>query len=502
LAADPKTPGPGRIAQSTTLFLASIAALTGAVYLSGLDLLPYADDFNSWSKAAQAESAVKLLLSSYHTEFFRPLELLLVKANLATYGLRPTLYHLMTILGHLAMTLVVFALALRLGFSRAAAIGAALLFGISQTNAMAVLSADTAGQVFCTLLGSLALLVLLRPAPHTIATAGTASALLFGSLLWKDAGVSFLAASILVLVFREELRRKPRALILSIAVIVAGVAVYMILRNAAGVSAPEFGSEGRYQFRIGLNLPRNFILMLFSAVSPIGSTILLQLKNNPVVLVPALALAVTTAGLGFFGIVLRAKKSEHRRNLLLTFLLLLALLFPEGLLNRVSELYTYKPNVILSILLAAGLIEIASRATARDRFAKAGLVVLALLIATANLVSIEHKESLMRENGLRTERILAEVRSQVPHTEPGTSIIAVNSEPAARLNYSVFFMDGLHLLADGKAFEILYDRKVPELLYLQPGQVEAFIGRSGRPHLVIRYQYDQAVAAIESPTIP
>ncbi|MCZ7583412.1 MAG: hypothetical protein M5R36_08820 [Deltaproteobacteria bacterium] len=268
------------------------------------------------------------------------------------YGGYP-FYHLAVLALHILAALLAGFLALRAGAGALGAVFAALLFGVHQTNALAVLSLDGAGQTGCVAFGGLALVLLWtrEEAPGAARSALAASALLV-SMLWKDAGAGFAAAA--AILWLRYLPSKPVRALAGLLLLTGVVGLYGWMRWRAGALLPSFGGATRYDLQLGWNLAKNAGMLLASLASPIASTQVVARSDDPYFM--ALAAALAIGSLGFVVVGVRA---------VIPVLLFATLLLPDALLARVSELYAYKPALIFA---AVAGVAVARSAAALCRF--------------------------------------------------------------------------------------------------------------------------------------
>lgn len=459
--------------------------------LPSLELKLFADDFHSWRTVARMADRpfLDLMLRTYNPEFYRPFEFALIRLNMEFMGEAPVFYRLAVVFGHLLTCLAVLLLCIRLGFGRVAATASAVFFGIHQTNAMAVLSNDAAGQVYTTFFGLLALAALLPQegsirVRHVVAS----TTLLALSLLWKDAGTGFVGAAFVVLAW-DAYKRDRRGTLAAAAAIAAMFAAYLILRRAAGVVPPTFGYGSRYQLWAGWNLVTNPLLMLLSMLTPVGSTIvLLRLGNWPFVAATIASIAFVTAGLVIGVFTFSRRFPNHRPRLILLSILFVTLFYPDALMTHISELYTYKPATLFAVFLGIGVADIYHWVVVERRNLMALLLAaLVGVLFACHALSIQHKEWLMEKNGNVADHILKKIRFLVPEIHEDTSIVLANLKEGPAPNYSVFYMEGVDLLGGPQVFELLYGIAPRGYLVVPPERVDAACRTLGGHCLTVLY---------------
>ncbi len=434
------------------------------LFVPSLRLGLFADDFHSWRTVTQLADrpVADLLARTYNPEFYRPLEFALILLNVKTAGLDPVVYRLATVIGHLLTCMAILLLCVRLGFGRVAGTASAILFGIHQTNAMAVLSNDAASQVFTTLFGLLALCALL-PAGGRLAKRHVVAACAFLALalLWKDSGTSFVIAAIVLLMVDRLPQDGRRSVLLAVGAMVAILVGYLWLRSRSGVIPPVFGYRTRYELWAGWNLLANPAMMLLSMVTPVGSTIvLLRLRWLGFMGATAVSIACVASGLVIGLVYFYRRFPEHRRRLLLLAAVFVVLFYPDALMVHVSELYTYKPNAIFCVFLGIGVLDVYHWAIERRRTALSALMAgLIVALFACHALSIKHKEWLMRNNAEVAELFLKTMRHEVPAIGPDTAVVLANARAGPAPNYSVFYMEGVHVLGGPQVLELVYGVK-------------------------------------------
>lgn len=490
--------------QGPAYLLLAVSAVL-AIYLPSLDLLLFADDYIAWSKVLSTikQPWWRLFGHNYNPEFYRPFEHLLIRFNVWLTGFNPIPYRVATILAHLLMVVAVYWFARRFRFGFRSAFAAALYFGLSHTNAMAVLSNDAANQIYSTLFGMIALGLLLRkeddrPLGQPAAIAG--ALLLMGALLWKDSGISYVPA--LVFLIGDEVRRygrgeRLRALVRLCWPFAAVLIVYFALRFNAGVSGPGWGKAGRYDLWPGLNVIVNTMLFLLGLFTPVGSSVIVLRMNDAAFLTVWGASLLVTAAVFGIGAYWRWRNQEQgRRQVVLLLALMFAVMLPDVLMAKISELYVYKPNVFFAILLGAGLIGVFH--ILWDR--KKPILFVALLIFSAvmifsNCYSVQHKMHRLRDNGLLTERLVDEIKQQMPELA-SRKILAVNRSRGPAPLYSIYYMEGVYVLGGAKVFEYIYGQKLEEFRYYKfeeldrglreiPGRKVIILFRRNHIHLAV-----------------
>ncbi len=483
-----------------------LVLLTVAIlYSASLDLRLFGDDFIAWSKVlfTLRQPWWRLFGAYYNPEFYRPFEHLLIRFNVWMMGTDPLLYRLATIGGHLLMVWGVFWFARRWRLSAPEAVGAALFFGLSQANGMAVLSNDAACLIYSTFCGTVAMGLLVRrydDEPVAAWTGWHSAVWMFASLLWKDSGIGYAPA--LALLGAVEVWRAPRGgrlrRALALAVPFALVlAVYFALRTNAGATGIRFSPNGRYDIWFGLNVPVNIVLFLLGLLTPVGTSIIV-LRTGDLVFLSICALAVLdTTALFVAGLRRLAEGTPARRNRVIMLLVLMfVVMTPDIFMNAVSELYLYKPNVLFATLFGPSLLALFVHAwRAGQRYVQWLLVAFLLLLVVSQAFSVTHKLSRLRDNGLRTQQIMNEIKSQMP-VLASPQVIAVNRYPGPAPLYSIYYMEGVYVLGGTKALEFLYHQKLTDFRYYSFDKLEEGLARMPGRKVVILYLRDHVHVAV------
>lgn len=470
------------------------------LYFNLTDLDLFADDFLTWNMTYQAKNVTELFGTTFNPEFYRPLELALVRLNLAASGFNPFLYHLITLVGHLLSSLALYYLARRAKFSFTTALVAMLVFGVSHVNAMAVLGNDTAGQVYSSLFGLLAISQLVGKEELEWKSLVFSSALLFVSLLWKDSGITYVAVAMAISLRRSFSRARYSDSLKYFAPFLAVLTIYLLLRYQAGAIGTSIGETGRYQLWFGLNIPKNIVLMFGAMLTPLGTTVLLAHRTDPSLIAAGVILLLSVVLMILYGLYLTRKNGVATLSqIVFPLALLFLLLFPDCLMNRVSELYIYKPNGLFALLLAHCFITIYADVPTKSKIARALLMGCAICFLVCNVLSAKHKEELMRVNGIRATQMIREIKQQVPKVPKGTPLIVSNLDGEPELVYSVFYMHGVTLLGAGSFYEMIYGSELPEYRNIPSDQLLKSIAGLNKPAMVVTYDKGRIKAELKGP---
>lgn len=445
----------------------------------------------------------KLFVTLYNPEFYRPLDHLLIRANLVLFGGEPILYRWFSIAGHLLTILFVYSFARRWQFTRPVALFAAAYFGLSHANAMAVLSNDAASQIFSTFFGSLTLLCLMRKEPETPVHPAwyfIGALALAGSLLWKDAGVSYLLPTAL-LIWREWRSTAPerrRRMIVSAAVPFAVIlSLYFAFRVHAGAVSPKFCGPGRYDLCPGLNAPMNLFFFLLGLLTPVGSSIVVLRLQQWWFLALWIAFCLGVLGTMIGGLYLRSRSHpEDRRRFRWLYALLFLLMLPDIFIRQVSELYIYRPNTLFAILAGAGFAALLQFFYRRQNYIRWFLLVLFYgVMIWSQVESVHHKTLRLRTNGILAHQLMIEIMSQYPKLESRT-ILTSNRVPGPAPLYSIYYMEGIYVLGGGKIFEYYYGVKPDKYGYYPFAELTKAIANVPGKKLILLFRRNHVLAAV------
>lgn len=494
-SADP----PPSVVRRWRLRLGLVLAAVFVLYSTSFDLRLFADDYIAWTKVVNSMKQPWWTLFSayYNPEFYRPFEHLLIRLNIWLIGADPLMYRVVTVIGHLLTVWSVFWLGRRWRLSHAESLCAALFFGLSHANTMAVASNDSASLVFSTLFGVVALGAVLRQRDDQMLPWRQAwfSALwLLGSLLWKDSAIGYVPALALILaleVFRLRPARRPlRALALA-GPYVAVLVLYFGLRWHAHATAVHFGAVGRYGISFGPNVLANVCLFLLGLLTPVGSSIIALRHHDDLFLsMSAIAAIVTTVAFVLGLLQMWIDRADRRRNLVLLVALMFVLMAPDVLMNRISELYVYKVNAVFALLFGPALLALFRQAwKARRRLGLGFLALFLIALVVSDTFSVMHKLHRMRDNGLRAQRLMQEIKAQMPALA-SRKVIAVNRYPGPAPLYSIYYMEGVYVLGGVKALEFLYGAKIDDFRYYAFDKLEDGLAHMSGRKVVILYLRD------------
>ncbi len=491
-----KKKSPNNLSRSIYLPLIFSSLFGALIYSTCFDLKLFGDDFPSWRLVEKTESLLGLFYRTYNPEFYRPFELLLIKANICITAKSTAFYHFAAISGHLGCSIMVFFLAGRLRLSAPVALLASLFFSISNVNAMAVLGNDSAGQIFSSLFGMAAIILLLSKNAKNFRNSILPLALLLISLLWKDTGVSYVLASLVIIALKNMNEKKIKAAMIQGAPILFLFATYLIFRKLAGIPGPDFGTDGRYQMWFGLNAIYNLALFIAAMITPIGAPTLLAMETVPQG-VFAIVMTIFPMTIIGFGLIHFLKKAPEKRDkLVMPAMLFISLLLPALLLNRVSELYVYKSYPLFLILFAAAVVRTYVWTVRKTWWKKLLLASFLVLFIAANIFSIKQKELLMRVNGERANWILKEIEKAALPINKSMDVIVVDNHNPRERSYSVFYMRDAQLIGAGEFFKKIYGHKLKSYSVVSLNNQKNFLASTKTDALVIKITKTEVIAKI------
>ncbi|MDP8224169.1 MAG: hypothetical protein P9L99_12475 [Candidatus Lernaella stagnicola] len=495
--------------QNRTVGITGVLLTVLALYGTSDDLMLFADDYISWAtvKSSLDQPWWHLVTVFYNPEFYRPLDLLLIRADMAQLGDDPFLYRWATIVGHMLTVLSVYWFVRRLRFDRAVALLAGAFFALSHANAMAALSNDAASQVYSTFCGMMALGFALRRYPERPLLSWEAlisAAWLFVALMWKDAGISYVPALAVLLIWElsraAKRERVARAVTLAAPYVVV-LTVYFLMRWHSGAGGPEICGPGRYGLCPGLNVPKNIMLFLLAMVTPVGSSIIVLRLNSAPFMTAWVASMVAVLVLLGGGVAIRYRRRvSDRAPLIVLLVLLFVVMTPDVFLNQVSELYAYKPNAIFAAIMGAAIVAwIRYLASRNRRVWLAILVAFLLVLAWSHGQSIVHKTQRIRTGGVWCAKLMNEIRAQLPEL-PTQRIIVSNRDPGPAPFYSIYYMEGAYVLGGGKIFEYYYGDKIEEYRFAEWAELDRVLGDLPGKKVILLYERDHVRVAVTDGT--
>ena len=463
------------------LFVAGVA-----VYAIGLSASYYDDDYQFVFDQSPGWTLGDCFFRNIPgNNLWRPLQASFLWLVQQGAGLNTVPVHATQLALHVLLSWLVFLFLLDLRFARTQAALASLLMLVSQANVHAVSSNDTISQVGSTLFGYLSLWLMFRSldgrnaASRGRLTGASGYVLSLLSLavscLWKESGLAFLPmviAVIGVLSVREgRARALSKVLRLSVPFVVVAV-VYVLARSRIVEAQASLGSE-KYDFHIGANLVRNAAMFILAAAMPVSTVSAYTAVKSGDALVLAGMIAATVVP---FLPVARGLWSSRGRSgvILLLGAFFVIGLFPNVLLNHVSELYVYNSMPVVCALYGIGLGRCLDQARSKRPVYYAFAAFIALVLAS-HVFAVEGKVSLMKNCGERSDALLSQIEPFLKDVPEGGRLILLdpcNDEP----EYSVFLQKGFGVIRsmprlnqmagrDDFAVEIVDRCKVDEASY-------------------------------------
>ena len=337
------------------------------------------------------------LLSNY----YRPLFLLWLRVNFILFGLNPWGWHLTSVLAHLAVTFMVYRLALRLiGDDRGAA-AAALVFGLHPVHVEAVAYVSAVPEVLSTLclLGALLAWVRSRePASHPAWM--LASVLLFClALLAKESGMMlpvFVAIYAWVYCRSEGGKAQPArrlgTALLAASPFLAATVPYIVLRVWALKGFAHTVTPVALRTEI-LTIPAVLAFYLRLLLWPLGLSCYYDLSYVSAVsvrgfLLPLAAVLAAAVTLLVWYLWMRRSQPQEARGVAFAALWMLAAilpvlnfrLLPEG--EIAHDRYLYLPSVGFSLLVGLAVVQVLGA----SKLARLGRTALVSAAVAAGLV--------------------------------------------------------------------------------------------------------------------
>jgi hypothetical protein len=427
------------------------------VYLAGIDIQYYQDDFE-WIDPSSSVVDHFIRVNPANG-WYRPIQASFLALVQRHFDLNTVPIHLASILIHALLCYWILVALIRTGYPPVHAILASAFMAFSQANAFALLSDDTLSQVLGTFFGCLSLWALLcrnkvaeRPGNVHVGPYRLSVALFALALLSKEASVSFFPMLLCMLLLQNKTADRNAVAVkkfIGEAVPYGAVlAVYLTIRWLAGAQQPGLG-PARYQFRIGLNIFKNFALDLFALTVPASSVTAFEAFNAGDAarfgLIAACSLAFLCAVA--YGLVLCARRDK---KIIVAAIFLIASSLPMIMLNHVSELYVYNSMPFFSVLVGIGvgaLWENYKRSPVRH-----AVVALFIVMLASHVMAIRDKASLMRENGERAAVWIREIGPYMDRVPKNGELLLLNPPNNRVVEYSGYRMNGFNVLEYGEPF--------------------------------------------------
>jgi hypothetical protein len=383
--------------------------------------------------------------------FFRPIEDSITTLFIFAFGWNTLPTHIFFILIHCTFSVFVYYVLLKLKLPRLGALFGALFMLVAQVNVTTVGGNDTLGQLISSSLSFLNLWIMYR----AVDTSGEGkfinsrlyiySLVIFAlCLLTKESSAAFIPLLFLLLLIKipvittRSFADAKRILLLLVPYVIIFL-VFFYIRSGIVPYKPGIGT-GNYDFNIGLNIPKNIGMLIFSLLLPITSVRVfeaVQFKDYKFLMTAAF-LAGLFGAMIFSGV----WRSRKFKEALVIICFIIAGFFPPVLLNHVNEQYTYYSMPFAAMLIAIGL------GYYTDNL-KGALRTIFLSVLTVffmlNSLSVMEKNALMKELGSRAEVLMEQVKPYFPAIPSNGSLVLVNP-PTKELRYSAFKQPGFEPL--------------------------------------------------------
>ncbi|HJR09511.1 MAG TPA: hypothetical protein VJ842_19775 [Pyrinomonadaceae bacterium] len=426
--------------QRTLLHAVALVAFSSALFLPLIGCGFVHDDF-MWLSSVAYQTRWYGLTHPTPT-FYTPLTWLTFKLDWALWGMRPFPIAFENLLLHIANTLLLYRLALRLWRSHVAAWWAAFGFALLYlANSWAVMwiSARThlLATFFC-LAAMLAVVRFVQLEQRRLLAALAVVVCCALSMSAKEIGVASVAVSLIVLWYAAGLKRlrdEWAATALLVVALFATLAVYLSLRAWAGalaVASQEGWYSYAFEFKVFFSNLREYLSRTYLVAA---------------LLTGAIALSQTIRGGS------PSLNSLKRREALLSVMFFAATIAPVILIRGRSGLYTYLPGIGAALLLGAAarsLYEATAQVESR-RKRWAGLLPVVLLVTLLSVATVG--QSLKWRTMARTNTsILRQIAQQDPQVERNANIILSYAQSDSRHR----FPDGFGTWGFPFALKLLY----------------------------------------------
>ena len=414
-----------------------------AVYWLGFQIHPFGDNLQLVDPDASLNPVTYLLHAVPGCLTYRPIQAAIMAWSQCLFGPFAT-WPLMTLqLGlHALLGWVVMRVARDLGLRAAGQFAACAVFLLASVNVLAVV--DNLSQVISTTAGTVLLWQLIKrfhgAMPQTITSCTFMTMLAATAVLAKETGTAYVLSSLAIIALKgPDVIRSRRMLCLGVALAAIGVG-YLVLRAGLPLRQPGLGS-GRYEFALGLNVPKNLALLGGACFTPVSTVQLMDaLREKKWATVAAAALlGATTFSVAWYGWAYGIGRRLRWPILALG----ACLLFPVFLMNRVSEVYTYNVMPLVALCIGAGFAELASVQRYR---VPSGVVLAAVLTISAHATAA--KTRLVYLNGASAAMLIQRIVPLIQAAPANHTIALVNTSPPGG-EYSLYVMRDFNVLWAG-----------------------------------------------------
>ncbi len=342
------------------------------------------------------------------------------------------------------------------GLSWGPALLAALWFVSHPVCVSGVLGNDTCGQIASTFFGFVAIALAYR---HAASCGGQTERGVAGAPLWcalalvlsllsKESGLSHVGIVVLVGLYWAWRGGRPAARRLLPLGVASGVVLvgYFVWRSFAAPPHTNWGGDGEYDLRLGLNILANEGLLFGAGLLP-WSTADVYLGFRAGAVKPLMMAAVVAAVWGAF-LVWGLVRARAGRAVLGLVVLAVCAGVPMVLMNHVSELHSYNLLPFLALLVALAVRSALAHPRPWARVVTAAVLVLVL---STDVWATVRKGRQMQRVGVAVGQMLPQVVAHARKAPRDGRLLLVNQPRGRDLTYSVFLtrdFDGLAPAAD------------------------------------------------------
>ncbi|MCC6865648.1 MAG: glycosyltransferase family 39 protein [Ignavibacteria bacterium] len=466
------------------------------IYSPGIDAPRYGDDYTIVPENSNAVFE-KIWTSTYQRlMFYRPIEDTITTLFIFNFGWNTLPTHILFILLHSSFSVFLFYVMLKLKFSKLSALIAALYMLLSQVSVTAVGGNDTLGQLITSFLTFLNLWIIYR----SIETAGDAkfinykyyafSVFIFAvCLLTKETSATFIPLLFMLLlvkipIFKNRTFNDVKKIILMLIPYLIIFAIFFLIRSKIVTYKPGIGT-GVYDFNIGINIPKNIGMLIFSLLLPFSSVRVFEAVHfrDLKILLPVLAVTAVFALVLLWGI----WRGRKIKEVLVLGCFMIAGFFPPAILNHVNEQYTYYslPFFILIIALASEYYINNNRRSIKTVF-----FVFAAILLVMNAFSVMDKTRMIGELGWRAKGMTDQIEKFLPQVSHNGSLVLVNPK-TDELRYSAFKQPGFEPMRYTEFMLYhLAERNDFKLQVIEENEIQKFI----KPGvLILKYEGEKVV---------
>jgi len=425
-------------------------AIGFVLYSPGISAPRYGDDFSIVPEGNLKEDLVKIWTSPYIREmFYRPIDDTISTIIIYFFGWNTIPVHILILLFHIYFVSFIYYVIIKLGYSNTAAFTGAFFVLIAQVNVFAVGSNDTIGTTLSCCFSLTSLWLLYRAAYDCTGKFNLklylASLALFTlALFTKEASVTFFPLMAVLILVNDPFFRSinfsgfKKILLISLPFLLLFIIYYFIHSSIVPIQ-PSTGSDN-YNFRLGLNVPKNIVMLLFSLFLPVSTVRTfeaIQIRDYKL-LAAALILTILFAVFIFYGI----RKTKKLKEAIVLLGFIIASFFPYVLMNHVNEHYTYYSMPFTALIIGMGISYVIEKPKG---FQRTIFLLFFILIALVNTLSVIEKSFQMKETGERADFLFAEITPYLRQVPYNGALVMVNPQEKM-LKYSVFRLPGFETM--------------------------------------------------------